>query len=181
MGSLDTCLDLRSCGSAGVLAFELASTNSEPVSSWLADTGGVRGFGMSTSPRELAGSSERSYVKWEKLRVSFRSSPSAVNMLWFLLVTVNGTGWYGVESFPSFGCFTSTVSPTCMSESLLGLLLSARLFILSFWHASHLRISVGLKFVSHGTTIGQGSFIMIGLPNRAVAGATPVVQWGVHQ
>ena len=111
MGGLDAREDLLSSGSAGVLV--LGSTNTEPVSSWLADTGDVRGFGKSASLRELAGSSEMNFLKWDELRVTFRSPPWAVSILWFLLVTVNGIGWYGVESFPRFGCFTSGTMRGC--------------------------------------------------------------------
>ena len=99
LGGLDTRVDLLSCGSAGVLALELGSTNTGPVSSWLADIGEGRRLGMSTLLRELPGSSERNSLKWEELRDTFRprpsvrSRPSAVNILWFLLVTVSGTGW----------------------------------------------------------------------------------------
>ena len=107
--------------------------------------------------------------------VSFRSQHTVVlvcDCQW----VVWWYGWYGVQNFPAFGCFTNTVSLTCMSESLIGLLLSARVFFLSFCCASCSCVSAGFKFVSHGTATGQGSLIPVGLPKRAVAGATPVVQ-----
>ena len=40
------------------------------------------------------------FLKWEELRVTLQSPPSAVSMLWFLFVTVSGAGWYLLENFP---------------------------------------------------------------------------------
>lgn len=104
-------------------------------------------------------------------------SPSGRRFL--LLACCDEFGWYGVDSFSRFGCLTSTVSPIWMSQSLMALLDSAWLLILSFCWASLLRMVTGSWLSPLGTTTGLGNLTLIGLPNRAVAGATPVVQWGV--
>ena len=154
--------DLLSGNSGWALALELVSTDTGSALELMSiDTGSAWSWW--------------NFLKWEELRFTLRSSSSAVSILWFLFVTVSGTGWYGVENFPLFGYFTNTVSSTCMSESFIGLLRSARVFILTFWCASCSRNSDGFKFVSNGTAAGQGSWILIGLPKRAVEGATPVV------
>lgn len=56
---------------------------------------------------------------------------------------------YGVQKFPSFGCFTNTLSPTRILESLIGILLSARIFILSFWYESCSSIRAGFRLALH--------------------------------
>ena len=156
LGGLDTRADLLSGSSAWALALELVSTGTGSALKFVSTDTGTALELMSTDTGSAW--SLWSFLKWEELRVTLRSPPSAVCILWFFFKTFSGTGWYGEENFPVFGCFTNTVSPTCMSESLIGLLLSARVFILSFWWASCSRISAGFKFDSHGTAKGRAAW-----------------------
>ena len=169
--------NLLSEGSAWALVLEFVSTDTGSVLEFVSiDAGSALEFVSTDTGSAWSWSS---FLKWEESQVTFRSPPSAVSILWFLFVTVSQTGWYGVENFPVFSCFTNALSPTCMWESLIGLLLSAWVFILRFWCASSSGISACFKFVLHVTATEQGSLILIGFPMRAVVGATQVVQWGV--
>ena len=128
------------------------------------------------SLREGTGVCERSFLKYELLRVTFRSPYSAVSIqLWFLLKTVSGTRWYMVCRNFSFGCFTKTLSPTRILESLIGILLSARIFILSFWYESCSSIRAGFRLGLHRSAIEQHSLILTG-SQKAIAGVTLIVK-----
>ena len=86
-------------------------------------------------------------------------------MLWYFLVTVKGVGWYGVDSFPRFGCLTSTPSPTWMSQSLTALLASVWLLILRFWWASIPRMVTGSRLFPLRTGTGPlSNFTTWGMP-----------------
>ena len=113
----DTRADLLSGSSAWALALEQVSSGTGSALEFVSTDTGTALELMSTDTGSAW--SWRSFLKWEELRVTPRSP--AVSILWFLFVTFSGTGWYGVENFPVFGCFTNTVSPTCMSESLTDL------------------------------------------------------------
>lgn len=148
-GGTDTRGDLRCTGSARISAFPPGSTG-ESESSCIETEIVERGLFLTSrstvSPSSdclvlnVIESSARSFLKWDELRVIFRSALSAVSMLWYFLVTANGVGGYGDDSVSRFGRLTSTVSPTWMSQALTALLDSAFVLILSFCWASLLRV-----------------------------------------
>ena len=105
-----------------------------------------------------------------RLVTSFSRQHTVVLVFW-LSVRLGGMVWRTSPSLVALPI--QYLQPVCENPS--GLLLSAWVFILSFWYASSSGISAGFKFVLHGTATGQGSLILIGFPMRAVAGATPVV------
>lgn len=98
----------------------------------------------------------------------------------FLSTMIRGRGSKGGVNFPLASLATNTVLPSLMGDVAAFLVASAYNFILDLAWESVFCIASWSKGVAESSESGiSGKRVRSGLPNRAVAGGTPVVECGV--